>query len=738
MTSTWIDLAQIMVASAAFSMLFLPPGFLVAFLLDIFGFRRQSRAVQALWSLCLSVPLALLLAEGLGRWLPSAAVLWVFLLLAVGATALFAAGWRTGRPRAPKGTSLLLLAGLAVCLYTPFATLDVDVGSRVFAPSVITDWSVRLPMIAAAERHGVPPLNPLSAVGGSAAPLRYYYFWYVLCAVPARALHLSPLAVLTGSATWAGLALLATALLSLRYLLDIRGYSPRRVGFLLLGLCVIGLDALHALADPFRRTPHPLPDIEWWRPDRSPGFRTSMLNGPHHLAGITCCFVAMLLFVECYGPAPFSSSSRDTEPTKASGWKLGSRAVLAGCAFAACAGTSTFLTFVFAGICALWGLDLLRRRRFRVFAALLGTGGTAWALSHPFLRELRTNTSAAHGFASFTLRSGAGARGFLTAHHLFHTHPEAAMAARGVYIAAYTFLELGFFFFVLLDRFRRELFPALRGVRPLTAGQRLLWLVLAVAGFCAMFLSSAVTQSANDLGIHAALTVRFVLVLWSVPFFERLFPERTTGLSATTVGLGGPLRWAALACLVLGLLGEAENLLMERFYYPLMEAHALRGPIQQLVADRLSYRLADTRAAWGWVAAHTPGTVRTQFNPGSALEPSYAYFSNRQIVAVDLGCGTAFGGDPAVCPPLLRDLRQLYGGFPGEEGAALQANITPPPRPSHVAGASDFARTCTADNLQYVFADSTDPAWAQGASWVWTMQPALATQSVRLFACPTR
>ncbi len=747
MKGTCLELAQVLAGMVAFALLLLPSGYLVAVSLNLFGVRRRSAAEQLLWAVALSLPLSLFLTQALGRLCSPAVSNAFFLLLALAAVNTAASLRSEHRPAPPPGTALAMGAALFLLLYVALGTLNVTVGRRLFVPNIILDWSVRLPMVTAAVHGGVPPSNPLSALGAHPAPLRYYYFWYVLCAAPARLLHLPNKAVLAASAGWAALDLLAGGLLCLRYLVGLRGFSVRRVALLLLSLSVIGLDLLRPS---LLNTYLVLPDLEWWREDRTPGFATTILNSPHHIVGLVSCLLAMILLVEaCRGESAQPASISGIAGVSAEGTAFGTggyllRAVLVGVVFSACAGTSTFILFVFVSVCALWGLDLLRARQFAALGVLLGSGAVAYLLSHPYLRELSGSSSAAHGFATLQERSLDGAFGFLAAHKLLLHRPVLAWSIRQLYVLVFTMLELGYFLFVLLDRLRFELLPALRGRRQLTPGARALWIVLLAAGLNGLFVSSTVTQSANDLGMHAGMLVRFVLVLWSVPFLERFavreLPRKLPARQGVRPAPPRParsLRWASAVCLVLGVLGTVGNVLLQRFYLPLCEAHRLHVPDTSFT-DGLSSRLFDIRSTTRWMSAHLPADARIEFNPGGTLQPAFPYFAQQQIVASDSGCGTAFGGDYNRCPPVIKDLRQLYGGFPAEEAVARRNHQIATPRPSMPSGAVDFTRVCASDGLGYVLVDAADPAWRQPGSWVWSLTPLFAQKTVRLFACPVQ
>ena len=723
MHQTLAELTQGLACVFAFALFLLPPGFLFARLIDLNRMRSRSREEQLLWATVVSLPLALVLSQLLGRVLPPHGVLLVYGVMALASLAMVVYGSRTPHaaltPSMRRGTYAAYLVAAFWSAYALFATTTIRIGDRLFVPTTLSDWAVRVPMVASAIRGPVPPLNPLSALHG-VAQLRYYYYWYVLTAEPARLLHLPPQAALAASCVWAGFSLLAAIFLCLKYLCGDRNSFRRRILFVLVPLVSIGLDILPT-ALVFMRHSHPRLDMEWWRIDRTPAFLTTLLYAPHHIGGLVCCLVAFLALVEV---------STATSLGKPSFLFLASRALLVGIAFAACAGTSTFLAFIFVIVCLFWSADLLRTRQFRPLILLAVAGVIAWALSHPFLHEMGSGSSAAQGFASYAWRSAQIVRALFKAKHILLHHPVLSSIAQQPLVLLMDFFELGFFFFVLVDRFRHELLASCRGRRAMQPGQRALWAILLGAGVCALFVSSAVTQSANDLGMHAGIVVRFVLLLWSVPYLERLWASRHNFTRSTPTHK--LVIATALACLALGFAGGLCGLAMNRLYFPVEEAHIFHPPSEELTDDHLGARLFAIQSAWQTLDRSLPGNARIQFNPTGLMAPAMSFFSKRQIVASDGGCGTAFGGDYTRCPPVDLALHHLFGTQP--KSTQVEGFDRFPPSLSP-ASAADFAQVCNDLSLDTILVDSTDPVWQQPSSWVWTLTPEIAYPTLRVFPC---
>jgi hypothetical protein len=95
--------------------------------------------------------------------------------------------------------------------------------------------------------------------------------------------------------------------------------------------------------------------------------------------------------------------------------------------------------------------------------------------------------------------------------------------------------------------------------------------------------------------------------------------------------------------------------------------------------------------------------------------PAFLY-AHRQIVAADEGCLATFGGDLALCPPIMEVLHRLY------------------PKPGQPAPEA-IADTCRGLPIDALVAKDTDAVWRDPRSWVWQEKPLFANRYVRLFGC---
>ena len=287
MNSTWLALAQGYAGVGCFAIFFLAPGFLLASAINFSDFRSRSRAEKLLWSLCLSLPVTIQICVLGGRFVSPRTVLTLLVSLAVAAVFFLLCGKTTVSIGKTSLTTRIVIALTALLgVYLVFAVTDIQVAHHLYVSTVLYDWSVRVPMVEAAMRSGVPPVNGLSALNGHPGPLRYFYFWYVVCADLGRLLHLPARATLAASCAWAAWAMLSVFFLSLKYLLGIKQNLRRHCLIAFPVLAVMGLDLLPTLALLFSGKLHPYAEIEWWHQDRTPSFLSSAIYAPASPRGI--------------------------------------------------------------------------------------------------------------------------------------------------------------------------------------------------------------------------------------------------------------------------------------------------------------------------------------------------------------------------------------------------------------------------------------------------------------------
>ena len=315
------DVLQILLGDVAMLLCFFAPGYVAAWATDVMAFRSRSLPEKVLWAIALSAPITILVTCYVARALPAGVIVALFQLTFVAALGLLARDFRSasreGTLTLDRSFWIVTAAMVGVAIYCIAATLGITTQHSLYESIVMADWSIRVPLTEAAARGGLPPHNPMYAIEGVAPPMRYYYFWYELCALIMRITHISARAALTATTAWSAYSLTSVLFLTIKYLGNLRTQphlwpkawpsSPsttapaptaplRRICVMAIGLsCVMSLDLIMAMRYVLMRPPIVFPDIEAWHSDRMPSWVGSILFAPHHIAGVAFGVLGFLL-----------------------------------------------------------------------------------------------------------------------------------------------------------------------------------------------------------------------------------------------------------------------------------------------------------------------------------------------------------------------------------------------------------------------------------------------------------
>jgi len=246
-----------------------------------------------------------------------------------------------------------------------FSLVDLQIGDRLYYPASTIDYAVRTAFVHSISVTGVPPANPFFQPG-HAVPLRYHYFWLMMCSLANQAggAAISARQATIGGTFWIGAGLMALLAIYLRLFQTQAGSPFRRRAFTgLLLLAITGLDMIPTLFFLLLyargAVPFVMPSVEWWN-EQVDGFTYSALWEAHHLSGMIACMMAFLLLQE--GRRQESLVRRATY------------AGITGIAVATAAGASIHVTFVFGSFLLIWTMIVLAKRWWREAAFLAAAG----------------------------------------------------------------------------------------------------------------------------------------------------------------------------------------------------------------------------------------------------------------------------------------------------------------------------------------------------------------------------
>ena len=670
------------------------PGYVLGWLLHVLDFRRRSFCEQVL----LSTPLSLAVC-------PIATYL-VWLSASVGAVwfiygccwALFpvvlvfqARGFRWSELRVSRYTWIALGIVAAWCLVVLLSLVDLQIQHRLYSSVAAIDYGVRVPITQALAQKGPPGFNPFFYPGRE-VPLRYHYFWMLLCSLPVRLFGIRALHAMWGATPWCAIGLMSMIPLYLKFFLGRLANLRRQTVIGMSLLAVTGLDIIPTAAQYVTVPLQIQGDMEWWNEQVS-SWMDSVLWNPHHVSALVVCLLGFLLLWNVR-----STSWRDKIIA----------IVIAGAAFATACGLSVFVTFTFAVFMAVWLLVTLHEQKWPVAGLLSLSGVLAVCLALPLLKTLLAPAGAG-GFAVF------GIRPFYTADvvlRLFGVKSPLAYQAVSLFALPLSyFFELGLFGAVALFRLR----DIRRKVLPLSDAEKASWVMILVSLLIATFMQSSVLGNPNDLGWRAFLPFQFITLLWAIPLVESwLYRAGDEPVCAPT---SGPLTirhsWL-VAFLVLGLIGTFYQVVCLRTYAIGVEKGKVMAPDWLEDDANLGKRQFAIRELYETINEKLPKDIIVQQNPLSLHWNEHSFYNERQRVAAVPGCGVKLGGDPRDCMGVMRRVFSLY---------RIPNTI------------QDLDSVCRALSIDVLVATDLDYVWADRRSWVWRTTPIVANKFARAFAC---
>jgi hypothetical protein len=701
------DFAGSLLAVLAFAVVLLGPGYFLAYCCNLLDFRKKSIVERLLWAVSWSVGLVPILSYFFGRYFSLNLLCIVFEVLFV--VVLL----QVLRERPESNLSRREMVCISAALggwtcFVIFSLIDVQVGHKLYFSVVEFDQSYRVAFTDAVMRTGVPPANPMYFPGHAAA-MRYYYFWYVVCAMTAHIAHLTARQAFIASSVWAGFALSAIIALYVRYFLNVRRNVRRHIYIAVALTLVTGLDLLPAVGSMFGQ-PALNGEMEWWSIDQFSSWQDSFLWVPHHTASLCCCLFGLLLLWKM----------KENLSLRQQALLL----VLSGAAFASAFGLSVYVVCGFAMLMACWVVYLLLRRspELALCGRISAAGAVSLGILFPFLKELFSKSGSTGGPANkvlqFSVRRMIDPE-LLTALPVFSSlrmsHPILLDTGMRLFLLVPgLLLELGFYGAVLVLFWvaRHKLRQASH--KPLEAA--LFW---SIAGLViVLFIRSSVISN-NDFGYRASMIPQFFLLLLGSVLLNSWWSSEDGGLIAKTTWR----RNVMYGCLALGLAGTIYQGVMLRVFLPMEESIPGSG-FSQLPTDAY-----EVRTAFAQLDRVAPRDAVVGFNPsapdvdprGDVVSPFTFYvrsllmYSNRQILQAETECATEFGGDPGPCLELKAETKSLYSS----------------PAPS-----TAFALAyCHKYSVSYLVLSRIDGAWNDKKGWASNLPGIVLEPGIHILRC---
>jgi hypothetical protein len=752
---TLLDIFGILRALPFFALIFLAPGYCVGRISNVLGFRQRSAAEQWLLSMGLSIAVTPITLNLLSRWFPLAVTIPLCWLVAIVAAGDLFMRWQ--RNRFSIALSMRRSTAAALGLATLWAIIclvslpDLQLGHRLYSTAAVADLGVRNAFVASAMHGGAPPANPFF-FPGSVVKLRYYYYWYVLTAIPGIAANVQPRAALFASSIWSGWLLAAAATLFLKHFCGIR-HHLRPAGVVAMALIgVTGLDIL-PIAILFFKYRMVFSDMEVWDTDQVTSWTNSLLWVPHHVAATSACALGLIFLWHAGRPAEHTRRQRIQLAT------------LAAMGFASAAGLSVYVTFAFMLFLFAAATFWLATRRFKTVALYVIVGMLVILLSAGYLRDLGANGShvgeaaaGAHAttkpppFAILGLRQLPPTLG-PALQHAVHESKLANILLRPFFLVPVLFVEFGFFFLVAVRQRRHDwqarnidatanrTTATLQNSRDTRDIRWLSWLMLAAGLWVALMMRSTVISN-NDLSYRGVEVAQFILLIWGAAQLAGATSETQRTVSSTgspATGTASPpfyLGWLTGLLLSLGLLSSAYQLAMLRFYLYGSDRYGWTNPVipQSEFGGRLGAINLELREAYETLDQVLPPSAKVQFGPAPKLNLQFLFYSRyQQIDGMFPQCGTAFGGSEAQCFQLEARLGPLFGlsGTPQDADSSGWKPIDVP-----TLKTADAVRSLCHDlGIDGVVLTGEDPVWNQSNGWPRQMNPVFTSDFVSAYSC---
>ncbi len=674
----------------AFFPFFLAPGYCAAYSLNLFRFRDSGWGERWLISLTLSAAIVPVLANVVGRLSSLKFVSWI--VLSMGAISMLLVIWELVRQEEPtrlrlsRGARFGLYIALGWMIVAIASSIDLQIGDRLYLPMQAFDQCLRTALAASAVRTGVPPANPFFYPGHAVA-LRYYYYWNVLCALPASLFGLSARATTLAGIVWSGLSFAALVPLYLKYFCEETVDLCRKsiIGVAL--IAVTGLDLIPTIGI-FVGRHTILGDMEWWDGQQVTSWIDSFLWVPHHVAAIVACLMGFLVLW--------------VMPRNAKVHERAKAAIIAALAFASAAGLSVYVTFTFAIFLVMWTIVLCRAKFWAETSTFVITGLLTIVVSLGYLHDLQ-QPGFSGSFATFYVRRLEAVSDF--GDHFIHLGWLQSLFYAALLPLYYT-VELGFFALVGFVRAKTYW----RRPAPL---QKWEWAAIDIAGVSLLvgsFLMS--TTGNNDLGYRSVLFAQFILLLWAVPFvYER---------KASAAERPFNLRLLFKTFLLVGVLGSVYQLLELRTITVLADRRQYADELTWLPhSNEIAKDVFLARSGLQELTRSLPTDTIIQYSPFNPVYVPNLYYAPLQSVEGMGACGTPFGGDPFACMPYQNKLAAVFNGrvpFTWQEANAL----------------------CEEMGIDVLIAERPDRMWAVKDSWVWSGRPVIENSYLRAFACGRR
>jgi len=653
------DFFGTLLACVLFILVFVSPGYILGWALNIFGFRNLPRIIAHFFAIILSnavLPIVVYLSY---KYISGIFIIAVILVLGaayLGIQTFSFLQHRNNNSADPLDegsqykSSLFTFLGIWV-IFSTILIIDLQIGNRLYFTTVSYDYSTRIAVVDAISRTGVPPINPGYYPNHPAELTYLYYYWYILVSIVDQlgGTIVNARQAMTAGASWAGISLIAITTVYLHYRSEDENKS---LASALIGtrlLFVSGLDFIPVMIL-FVWSRYALGmsifngRIEGWNmPIMS--WLHAVTWVPNHVSAAIACLTAMIFFL-------LTVDKKGEQKLLAS--------MLSGLAFASALGTSVWITLTFAVAWIIWaGIFALRRVDKYLFWNMVLAGAIGVLLSVPFIAGLTTegNTGGNHIVELYV-------RPFYLLSALFDDLPGVLHNLFNLLLLPANYLmELGFFFLVGIYWLGNYKKLGLQKQHYYIAEAILLGVVVLLLSF---FRSSVIFI--NDLGIRAWLLGQFVLLIWSTDLIKPWVRGVPIGISSIFKTLPAIFRGENIArsFLIIGLMTTFLEAVATRTWPMLVDLNIAGFPNDLSSDTNLGNRTYAGKLAYEFIDRHIGNDIVIQNNPYSVQDRPSGLYSTGQMAISDR---TDYGVPSSVFQSMQKDIgiifKQSYSNWDG-------------------------------------------------------------------------
>ena len=170
-------------------MIFIFPGHLTGWLLDIFNFRKRTPIVQIIMGMTFSLMITPAVLFLIYRFSSSKVIVVSLWVIAIISGYILFGGYKRLKPngyredKEVRTQKIAILLAIFWVIFSIFTFVNLQIDHRLYFSNNSYDLTTRVSVVDAITRTGVPPINPSYYPGKPVDLNILYYYWYILASL---------------------------------------------------------------------------------------------------------------------------------------------------------------------------------------------------------------------------------------------------------------------------------------------------------------------------------------------------------------------------------------------------------------------------------------------------------------------------------------------------------------------------------------------------------------------------